>query len=762
MLSKIKEKLLKGNLSVIDGKVVLAINDMATAFLSNKQVNLNDIYDLLVISNILYNNTSRNILPLEDGVYDLVVAKYNNLTGGKAPVGAIPVHFDEEELNTIPIDDSMDKKIVIERISKRDNMLFYDNIIKNQNPIKADFDYNIDNTLIENATKNISHSYPELVGTLDKCKFTLLKEAREHGVDPYDPSIVIFERDFFGRHIQQGILNPNVNTEMIVELKYDGVSIEMEVDGDTVISATSRGDTSNDEATDFTPIFEGYKFSRASNIQKGTRFGIKFEAIITYDNLQRIQELFGKSYKNGRVAIIGILGSLDARKFRDFITLVPLATAGLGIIDRKVEVEFLNKYYSSGVNLKYSIIQGDYYKLLFQIDKFTKEAEYMRQFMPFMYDGIVVSYTDPNIKNILGRSNSINKWSIAIKFNAMKKQTIFLGYQFTVGQNGMITPMGYFTPVEFLGTTHNKTTVHSLKRFNQLELRKGDIVEIEYRNDVICYLSKPFNAHNSNNKNPIIEFPNVCPSCGTELTISDTGNSAYCLNPVCEEKKIGRMTNMLKKLNIKDFGKSSIKALNIFSFKDLINLSESDAINIFGEVIGSKLIERIHELKEKQFTDYRIIGSLGFNSVAIDTWKKIFAQISVESIVSKSDEELYSLLQAIKGVGKITAQSIVDDRKYLIDDIIFISKMPNIIRTFGSNIVLRQVRFTGVRDVNLENAFNKAGYDANGDKSVTSKTAILIVPYYGFTSSKTKKASIRCVQMTVDDAWNYLNSPNIV
>lgn len=760
MLKEIKNKLLEGNLSVIDGKVVLAINDIASAFLSNKQVDMNDIYDILVISNVLYNNTSRTILPLEDGVYDLVVAKYNKLTNGKAPVGAIPVKFNEK-INEIPVDDSMDRKTVATRIEQKDNMLFYNDIIKNQNPIRADFDYNIDNTLVKEATKNVSHSYPELVGTLDKCKFTLLKEAREHGVDPYDPSIVIFERDFFGRHIQQGILNPNVNTEMIVELKYDGVSIEMEVDGDTVISATSRGDTANDEATDFTPIFEGYKFSRASNVQKGTQFGIKFEAIVTYDNLQRIQELFGKSYKNGRVAIIGILGSLDARKFRDFITLVPLATAGLGIVDRKIEVEFLNKYYSSGVNLKYSIIQGDYYKLLFQIDKFTKEAEYMRQFMPFMYDGIVVSYTDPNIKMVLGRSNSINKWSIAIKFNAMKKQTVFLGYKFTVGQNGMITPMGYFNPVEFLGTTHNKTTVHSLKRFNQLELRKGDIVEIEYRNDVICYLSKPFNAHNSNNKNPIIEFPKICPSCGAELTISDSGNSAYCLNPDCIEQKISRMTNMLKKLNIKDFGRSSIKSLGIFTFRELMQLSNETAIAIFGEIMGSKLMDRINELKEKPFTDYRLIGSLGFNSTAIDTWKKIFSQISVESIINQPDDDLDRMLQGVKGVGTITAHSIINDRKYMIDDIKFISHMPNVIRTFGSNLVLRQVRFTGVRDVNLENAFNEAGYDANGDKSVTSKTSILIVPYYGFISSKTKKASTRCMQMTVDDAWKYLRSTNI-
>jgi NAD-dependent DNA ligase len=218
------------------------------------------------------------------------------------------------------------------------------------------------------------------------------------------------------------------------------------------------------------------------------------------------------------------------------------------------------------------------------------------------------------------------------------------------------------------------------------------------------------------------------------------------------------MTNMLKKLNIKDFGKSSIKSLGIFSFKDLINLSEQDAKATFGDILGEKLLDRINEIKTKEFTDYRIIGSLGFSSAAADTFKLIFAQISLESIINKSDEELYDSLCAIKGIGKVTAESIIEERKYLMDDIIFISKMPNVTRTFGSNTLLIQVRFTGIRDIKLEEAFNKAGFDADGEKSVTKKTAILIIPYYGYTSSKTKKINPDCILMTVDDAYKYLKS----
>ena len=71
--------------------------------------------------------------------------------------------------------------------------------------------------------------------------------------------------------------------------------------------------------------------------------------------------------------------------------------------------------------------------------------------MPFMYDGIVVSFMDFNLIQMLGRVNSVNKWQMAIKFETMKKDTVFLGYDYTVGQNGAITPMIYYKPIEFYG-----------------------------------------------------------------------------------------------------------------------------------------------------------------------------------------------------------------------------------------------------------------------------------------------------------------------
>ena len=59
---------------------------------SVNQDDLDKMNTILIISNILYNNTSQNVLPLEDGIYDLLIVKYKNLTGQDI-VGAPPVRF---------------------------------------------------------------------------------------------------------------------------------------------------------------------------------------------------------------------------------------------------------------------------------------------------------------------------------------------------------------------------------------------------------------------------------------------------------------------------------------------------------------------------------------------------------------------------------------------------------------------------------------------------------------------------------------------
>jgi NAD-dependent DNA ligase len=274
--------------------------------------------------------------------------------------------------------------------------------------------------------------------------------------------------------------------------------------------------------------------------------------------MSKLQEL-GLNYINGRNAIIGIAGRLDASRFRDYVTLVPLKTDIMDSdnpkwhLDRLVEIEFLNKYFAREVNLKYSIIQGDYVSILYQVNKYMQEAEYMRQFIPFMYDGIVVSYYGEEIRQELGRKNFINKYSMAIKFNPMAVDTVFLGYKYTIGMNGVITPMIYYRPVEFYGAIHDHSSGHSYARFQELALKPGDIIRVTYTNDVMPYVDKLDIEANRSNQNHPVMFITHCPVCGCEISISQSQKQAICPNPNCHGRKVALMTNMVSKLGFVGF-----------------------------------------------------------------------------------------------------------------------------------------------------------------------------------------------------------------
>lgn len=739
-LKYIYDEIKNGNIRVLDFNNKVFLNEEATRLLNLQTLNADDIesLDLIIrISNDVYHNTNNDsLVPIDDGVYDLLmvlISKYMK----NYQVGSDDIIFTNTYQDITEVNNTDSLTCPVSRIPKDEGNFYYENILQDREFTARDF-YVTPVTRIKDIQRrivNTPHKYPDLVGTLDKCKFVLNSQAKELGVFD-EPNVRIFERDFIQKHIQEGIISPTEKFYMVAELKYDGTSIEAEV-SDHVISARSRGDTNNDIATDLTPILQGYRFPMAEGIVNEV-IGMKFEAILTNYNLHRLGQMQGKVYKNARNAIAGILGSNNGNLFRDYITLVPLDFHNEDPdVDKVTRNEFMNTFYSTGVNMKYAVLYGDYKEILFKVKRFTEEAETLRPYMPFLYDGVVISYLDKDKINKLGRENSVNKYSIAIKFNPMKHQTTFLGYTYTIGQSGVVTPMIHYNPVEFYGGIHTKSSGHSYKRFNELGLRKGDLIDVTYTNDVMPYVTKPDIEPNRLNTNPIEEFPKECPCCGTPLIFTD--KSAICPNIECKERNNARMENMLDKLQLKDFAGERLQSIGKYSLTELMDLRVDD-IKFLGEVNSQKFIDRMNELKTKPIYDYQIIGALGFTGIAQEKWKLILTNFSILWLLANFDkDEFVSELTAVKGIGPATAETIKNEMWFFIKDLTRIVEMKNIITSYGNKDKSMVIRFTGFRDKALVERLNSMGIDA-GEGSVTKKTDILLVPCEGFTSTKTAKA----------------------
>ena len=714
----------ESNVKLINKRAIEIIKESSMC-----QQDLEDMDLIIRISNILYNNTSFDNLPLEDGIYDILFEKCKQYIPN-FQVGAEVIKF----TGSAPRSQANGKQVIPALINYPKDIdyrvfqkVFTDTFEDRSQKAFA----NIHNT-VSDRQRTISHKYPKLVGTLDKCKFVLDSQAKEAQVF-HSPNVKIFERDFLAKHAMMGLIDMVNPFNMVAEFKYDGLSVEAEVNN-KIISARTRGDLEADLATDLTDILYGYRFP--NNISDSEVIGMKFEAIITKYDMIRLANETGKVYRNMRTAIAGIIGASNARDYLDYITLVPLATS-LDFDNRYQEIEFLNRYFAAKEPLRYIPIYGAFSKVLFEVKQFVEDADWYRDYMPFAYDGVVVSYVDPTLVKTLGRENHINKYSIAIKFSPKVRQTRFRGYEYTVGANGTITPMILFDPVEFNGTIHYKASGHSYERFKGLALAYNDIIDVSYVNEVMPYVSKVECPENSSNTNPVERFIDYCPVCGHVLEESISGKTVICPNKECEGRSIARVSSMIKKINFKDFAEESIASLGITSFSQLIRMQLKD-VESLGEANSIKFIERVNELKTKQYPDYVLIGALGFSNIAVKSWQLILKEVKIEEVLRLDPQELMNKLIKIKGIGKVAVNTILDERSIYYKDLLTIAAMPNVIRTFGSTKEVKSIVMTGFRDAQLQQDIIDRG--ASNSENLTKSTYILVIPYEGFSSSKVDKA----------------------
>ena len=719
------------NISLCNDISLIAVNLINNPIWDKNYIQIADL--ILRISNLLYNNSSIDTLPLDDGLYDQLLVIYKKYDPNYQ-VGAYPIKYQEK-----PENEFIDKKEMVVMIDKSKmyiDDIFYQNcylqrpvnmVIKNRDPISK--------RLI-----NTTHKYPELVGTLDKCKFVLNQDARNKGV--YDkPSVQIFERDYIHKCLENNIIKSDEIFDMIGELKYDGISVEAEVQGDIIISALSRGDTADNIATDLTPILGGYRFPFAKKVSKDIKFGIKFEAVITKKDLENISIIRGKKYKNCRNAIIGIFGASDAYKFIDFITLIPLSCSlELNRID---ELNFLNKYYNSGEYNRYVQFRGNYQQILFQVKQFVESAEESRILLPYMIDGVVISFIDKNKIDVLGRENSVNKYQMAIKFNPKKVRTIFLGYTYSIGKSGDIIPMVHFKPCEFIGAIHTKQTIHSYERFKNLNLAIGEQIDIEYVNDVISYVTKPNTEYNRTLGVEPEKFIENCPCCGSKLVISNSGKSIKCLNPYCDERQIMRMVDMFDKLGFKDISEESIRLINIRSLNELIQIywHDKDRLNILGPKTSATLLNYIHNLifNDSTIEDYKIMAAMCFNNMADEKWKVILKYYTIDELRSMNEQELYNNLININGIGSSIIESIINGFKIYECDINTLNNPIKYSNSKGKK-ELPKVAITGFRDNEFIKLLINNGFDASDKYTVTKNIYALIAADKNNISGKIKKA----------------------
>ena len=196
VLNSILNELSIGNISVLDietKKILAAISE----YLSELQQDQFDEYQvmslksLIMICNILYNRTDMLVLPVEDGVYDLLMEMYKKFDPN-FQVGSYVVQFQANVDKALELEGLAKPKQVISfypKEKKDETREYFEEQLKrfDKNRLNCrDVFYNnpiffeeSESQYISKRTRNTKHNHPMLVGTLDKCKFVLDADAIE-------------------------------------------------------------------------------------------------------------------------------------------------------------------------------------------------------------------------------------------------------------------------------------------------------------------------------------------------------------------------------------------------------------------------------------------------------------------------------------------------------------------------------------------------------------------------------------------------------
>lgn len=307
--------------------------------------------------------------------------------------------------------------------------------------------------------------------------------------------------------------------------------------------------------------------------------------------------------------------------------------------------------------------------------KYIEKWETQRYDLPVETDGIVLKLNDLNLQKELGLTSKSPRWALAFKYKAASVSTALISVSYQVGRTGAITPVANLQPVALAGTVVKRATLHNADEMQRLGLCDGDIVSIEKGGDIIPKITAVV-SNRSASRGARIQFPTLCPACGSRLVRMEGESAWYCTNDTnCEPQIKGKIEHFIhrKAANIESLGEGKIDVLfgkgllrkisDLYLLKpdQLLGLeytvqNELDAVErkiSFQEKTVEKIMQGIENSRQVEFS--RILFGLGIRFVGSTVSEKLAQYFgNIDAIAEASLEDLMRAPE----VGSKIAQSV--------------------------------------------------------------------------------------------------------
>ena len=436
-----------------------------------------------------------------------------------------------------------------------------------------------------------------------------------------------------------------------VELKYDGLTINVTYDDGNFVGAATRGNGVVGE--DVTQQVKTIRTVPLSIPFKG-KCELQGEGIMKLSELDRYNHKHPSDrLKNARNAAAGAIRNLDpkvtAERNLDEVVYSSGYEEGLGVASQRELVEFLRH---NGMVTNHVFRTA---KTFEEIKAVIEEIGAMRSSLDFLIDGVVIKVDDFAIREQLGFTDKFPKWAVAYKFDAEQVTTRLVDVEWQVGRTGKLTPIGNLEAVELCGATIRRATLNNYGDILRKKLKRDALVFVRRSNDVI-----PEILGAAEEGGEEIPMPERCPACGGEL--QQAGANLYCVNAEnCPPQIAARISHYCSRPacdieGISDKTVYQLMKLGVTSVADLYDLTKEQLLRLegFKEKKAQNILDALEKSKSVGLAQF--IYALGLDNVGVVTARDLAAKFgSVEALRQATQQQLTE----IEGVGEVVAEGIV-------------------------------------------------------------------------------------------------------
>ena len=441
--------------------------------------------------------------------------------------------------------------------------------------------------------------------------------------------------------------------DYIVELKIDGLSVNLVYHDGRLETGVTRGDGHSGEI-----VTANVRTIRTIplRLRAPVSIEVRGEIFLGRDTFLRLNEERDSAelprFANPRNAAAGSLRQVDPA----LVAERPLDFFAYTILPRgRSQAEDLERLSGLGFKINPNCVRT---RSLDAVIAFYDRWESGREGLDYEIDGLVVKVDATSLQEELGATTKAPRWAIAAKFPARQATTRLVDIRVQVGRTGALTPVAELEAVEVGGVTIRNASLHNEDEIERLGVSIGDRVLIERGGDVIPKVVKVVSPAPDRRA---FKMPETCPVCRSRVFREEGEVLRRCLSQTCPAKVKEAFLHWAsrKAMNIDGLGERLVDQLVdggiLTDVSDLFELKTRQLVSLerMGEKSADNLIREIETSRGLPLN--RVIYGMGIRHVGERT-AGILAEYfhSMDRLMKASQAEL----EQVSEIGPIVGETV--------------------------------------------------------------------------------------------------------